>query len=218
MVIASAGWVVAAAAVVGGVGIRTGMPGVHPSVGVVLDFALTSAPLVAAVLVGAAVASRLTWLAATGVVPGRWTDIAIGVGAGLTVRALVELVVPAGGSLSDPAGGGSLAFWIAAAGAVVVSPLVEELFFRGLLQRALGDALAGAGRLVAGVAAILVSTAAFTALHTVALPQGVPVSLLVGTASVSLACGILTRATGRLGSAIVAHATFNLIGVWLLLG
>jgi membrane protease YdiL (CAAX protease family) len=46
---------------------------------------------------------------------------------------------------------------------------------------------------------------------------GVSLGLVIGTFGVGLGCGILTVATGRLGAAIIAHVTFNGVGVLLLM-
>ena len=102
-------------------------------------------------------------------------------------------------------------------GVAIVSPLIEELFFRGLLLRAMLDALSSAGRSVAMVVSLIVSTGAFVLLHALPWGRDIPLGLLVASAGVGLACGILTIVTGRLGAAIVAHVTFNGIGVLLLL-
>ena len=54
-------------------------------------------------------------------------------------------------------------------------------------------------------------------LHALPWEGGVPIGLLVGTLAVGVGCGILTLVTGRLGAAIIAHVTYNAIGVGLLL-
>lgn len=67
--------------------------------------------------------------------------------------------------------------------------------------------------MLAGVVALLVSTAAFAFVHVVA---GGSISVLVGAIAVCAGCGILVLLTGRLWAAIVAHVLFNAIGVALL--
>ena len=77
----------------------------------------------------------------------------------------------------------------------VGAPLVEELFFRGLLQRSLARRF---GPVVAvGGSAVAFGLAHFEALQLAAL-------ILFG-----LVLGLLADRTGRLGPGIVAHATFN---------
>ncbi len=180
----------------------------------IVDLLLLSAPLLGAVLVAARVTGdRLA--AAVGLRGFSWIDLVGGLSVGLIARGLVELVAPSvGGVLLEDALAATI---VALVGAVLVTPLIEELFFRGLLQRALGDALAGAGRWVAGVVAVLVATAIFTGLHALAAGESVPVGLLLGTVVVGLGCGFLTLLTGRLAGALIAHVVFNAIGAALLL-
>lgn len=94
------------------------------------------------------------------------------------------------------------------AGAVLVAPLAEELFFRGYLMRALvrGDFRAVAPRAVPwGVVGL--QAGVFALAHTEVLA-----GFLAG-----LAYGALYRATGRLGPVIAAHALTNaLLGAWVL--
>ena len=82
---------------------------------------------------------------------------------------------------------------------VVMAPVTEEVFFRGLLQGALRDRF-GTGW------AVFISSAAFAITHV----QGVqfPALLLVGVVQ-----GILVVRTGRLGPAIWSHASFNAVTV-----
>ncbi|WP_206759221.1 type II CAAX prenyl endopeptidase Rce1 family protein [Microbacterium ureisolvens] len=191
-----------------------------PALARLTDLVVLSAPLLAAVIIAARV-SRDRFATATGLRGFAWVDAAAGVGVGLIARALVELVAPTaggiGGGLEVESAGVAGGIVVALAGAVLVTPLIEELFFRGLLQRALGDALAGAGRAVAGIVAVVVSALAFVALHVLATGGNVPVGLLVGSLAVGLGCGILTLLTGRLAGAIVAHVVSNAIGVALLI-
>lgn len=151
---------------------------------------------------------------ATGTRSWRWLDVVLGVGTGLALRAVIELMHPTSGSFERVEVTAVVAFVVVA---VVVSPTVEELFFRGLVVRALADALAGAGAVIASTAAILCSTAAFVGLHVAAFGDDVPVSLIIGTSLVGVGCGVLTLLTGRLGAALAAHAVYNLGGVVLLL-
>ena len=182
----------------------------------VVDLVLLSAPLLGAVIVAVRVSGD-RFAAAVGLRGFSWIDLVAGLGVGLVARGLVELVAPSvGGGFLGGATDAMAATIVALAGAVLVTPLIEELFFRGLLQRALGDGLAGAGRLVAGVVAVLVATAIFTGLHVLAAGEFVPVGLLLGTVAVGLGCGFLTLLTGRLAAALIAHVVFNAIGAALL--
>ena len=78
---------------------------------------------------------------------------------------------------------------------VVGAPIAEELFFRGLLLRSLA-------RRFDDVAAIVVSALVFSLSHF--KPAQIPGLFVVGTVF-----AVLTRRTGRLGPAIVAHMAFN---------
>ncbi|WP_243075701.1 CPBP family intramembrane glutamic endopeptidase [Microbacterium sp. SS28] len=178
----------------------------------------TSLPLVVAVFAAGARAGRGGTARATGIRHWRWLDLLIGLAAGLAVRSLIEFASPTTGSLGGPLGApGFATVAVVAVTVVVVSPLVEELFFRGLVLRALAQRLADAGAAVAAVVSILVSTGAFVLLHLVTLQGAVPVSVVLSGALVGVVCGILTLATGRLGAALAAHAVSNLVGVVLLL-
>ena len=86
---------------------------------------------------------------------------------------------------------------------VVGAPIVEELFFRGLLIRALQAR-------IGSVAAVVVSGILFGLAHfeTLQLP------VLVGFGVV---LGVVALRTGRLGPGICAHAAFNAIAVYSIL-
>ena len=81
----------------------------------------------------------------------------------------------------------------------VGAPIVEEIVYRGLLQRSL------AAR-VGGPSAILIVSALFALIHLrwVELP---------GLFVAGLLFGLCLHRTGRLGTAILAHAAFNLTGL-----
>ena len=85
---------------------------------------------------------------------------------------------------------------------VVGAPLVEELFFRGLLQRALGRRFGPAW-------AVAVSSLVFGLTHYQ------PVQLL-GLVVFGVVLGMMAHRTGRLGLGIVTHAAFNATTVILL--
>jgi uncharacterized protein len=81
----------------------------------------------------------------------------------------------------------------------VGAPIVEELFFRGLLQRSLA-------RRFGPAAAIAASSVVFGLAHFE--PLQLPALILFG-----VVLGGLAQWTGRLGPGIVAHATFNAVTV-----
>lgn len=86
---------------------------------------------------------------------------------------------------------------------VVAAPLVEELFYRGFLLRALE-------RRVGATPALWASSFIFAAVHGQLLQ--LPALLLFG-----LLAGWLTQRSGRLGPAWAAHVGFNLVTVVILL-
>jgi membrane protease YdiL (CAAX protease family) len=90
---------------------------------------------------------------------------------------------------------------------VVGVPIVEELFFRGLLLRALRNR-------VGDVGAIALSSAVFGLAHAdPSLPGFTVLSLVVALGLVGAVFATLALRTGRLGPGIFAHAAFNLITV-----
>lgn len=102
-------------------------------------------------------------------------------------------------------GGLVLAF---AVGACVGAPLVEELFFRGLIQ----TRLVARWGMVRGIA---VTSVAFGAAHLIGW-RG-PVSLLSAAAIAAggAVLGYVRHRTGRVGTSTVAHALFNLVAIVL---
>lgn len=111
-------------------------------------------------------------------------------------------------ALGDPAralneqAGSTLAFVVLTVVVVVGAPIAEELFFRGMLQRALR-------RRMAPAPAIVVTALAFGLSHfeTVQLPA------LVG---LGLVLGWMAHRTGTLAPAILAHSAFNAVTMAML--
>jgi membrane protease YdiL (CAAX protease family) len=99
---------------------------------------------------------------------------------------------------------------------VLVSPVVEELFFRGLVLRAVARSAIdnGAVRRWAFGIAVSVSAVTFALIHLI--NAGSPTAALViglSTLLFGLGAGALAAVTGRLGGAIVAHVVFNALVV-----
>ncbi len=90
--------------------------------------------------------------------------------------------------------------------ALVGAPLVEELFFRGLLLRAL------AGRLPTGLA-VVAQGLLFCLAHTAPALGLANLSVLAGTAVFGIMAGATAVWLRRLGATMVAHALFNLVAV-----
>lgn len=99
--------------------------------------------------------------------------------------------------------------WLAAC---VVAPIVEELFFRRILQGWLERRLTpGLGAAQAGGVAIASAAVLFAAAH---LGQGLAWVPLVG---LGIVLGVLARQTGSIVPGILAHALFNAVSVVLVL-
>ena len=91
---------------------------------------------------------------------------------------------------------------------MIGAPIVEELFFRGLLQRAL-HRLAGA--------AVIVQALVFGLVH-VTPGEGLGnVGIVLGLATFGSVLGLAVQRWGRLGPAIIGHGLFNAAAVLPLL-
>lgn len=94
------------------------------------------------------------------------------------------------------------------AGAALVVPLMEELFWRSFLMRWVQHP--GFERVdpqTVGIKAVVVSTFVFTLAHT----------LWLAAVVAGLAYALLYRHTGKLWTAVIAHAVTNgLLGVWVI--
>ncbi|MHB8243872.1 MAG: CPBP family intramembrane glutamic endopeptidase [Acidimicrobiales bacterium] len=82
------------------------------------------------------------------------------------------------------------------------SPIVEELFFRGLVLRALLWRFRSIGSPLAPALSIVATGLFFGLVHFEALQ-------FLGLAGFGVALGVLAYRTGRLGPSIVAHMAFN---------
>ena len=90
---------------------------------------------------------------------------------------------------------------------VVGAPVVEELFFRGLLQRSLA-------RRLGPVPAVVGAAVVFGLVHAQPNMSGASeLALITALGSFGAVLGVLAQRTGRLGPGLAAHATFNLITV-----
>lgn len=102
----------------------------------------------------------------------------------------------------------------AIAGAVVTPPL-EELFFRAVVLVSLFVVLRrGVGAVAAGVASVALSTALFVAAHELVAPRDV--SELVAVALLGVVAGAFVLGTGRIWPAVTVHVVFNASGFALL--
>jgi membrane protease YdiL (CAAX protease family) len=137
----------------------------------------------------------------------RWFDLPLGLGVGVVTQFVVggiwkpiadalgiEGVGDAAQDLSDKATDpvGVVLFLLIV---VVGAPIIEELFFRGLVLRSIENRWGS-------VAAVLLSGAFFGLIH-FQLADTPPLM------AVGIVLGVLTVKTGRLGPAIWAHVFFN---------
>lgn len=153
-----------------------------------------------------------------------WLDILYGFALGFVLRTMATLIeIAFYGRLS----GGAITFgpinydlwWIllAIVAPVLLAPLVEELYFRGLLQRAaertFGRSFPPSSR-VPLIIAVTVSSVFFAAVHMLQTDGGAQTAAVgLSTLLLGTALGTLAAITGRLGGAIIAHAVFNGLGV-----
>jgi hypothetical protein len=137
-----------------------------------------------------------------------WRGLTGGLLARLIPLLLLIVIVLAGSGFDAPNGASprvlgvvpsGIAGWIVVVGlAVVGAPIVEELFFRGLIQGAFS-------RRVGPIPAIFVTAMIFSVAHI--LSEGLLAPLVLFPAAVIL--GYLRHKTGRLAAGMVAHAVFN---------
>jgi membrane protease YdiL (CAAX protease family) len=145
-------------------------------------------------------------------------DVFIGVGAALLARAAVGIVeialtgrmIGLGVTFGETAYDGWWLFGTILA-PVCIAPFVEELFFRGVLQRAVFRT--GSARLsprTAFIVSIIISATLFALLH---LTQAANLTgaLVLGLSSLifGMTAALIAGLTGRIGGAIVAHVVFN---------
>jgi membrane protease YdiL (CAAX protease family) len=150
---------------------------------------------------------------------GRWSDVGVGLAVALAMHLLVLpgialLLRPVLGEpdvsgtaqelLDQAKGPATIGLFLSVA---VGAPLVEELFFRGLLLRSLQ-------RWVHNGLAIFFSAVVFGVAHGSTLPVEAVVLVMISLTVFGAVLAMLAIRTGRLGPSIVAHSAFNL---WTLL-
>jgi membrane protease YdiL (CAAX protease family) len=148
----------------------------------------------------------------------RWSDIALGVAVALAAQLVI---LPAVGLLLRPLLGNPKvsqpvqdlidkahgpAYFALVFSVALGAPVVEELFFRGLLlgalRRRLNDGLA-----------VALSAVTFGLAHGSSLPADAVILVMVSLTVFGAMLAALAIRTGRLGPGIVAHAAFNLFTV-----
>jgi uncharacterized protein len=148
----------------------------------------------------------------------RWSDVGLGVAVALVVQLLVlpaigfllqpllgepEVSEPVRDMIEDSRGPAYVGLLLSVA---VGAPIVEELFFRGLLLRSLQRRF--------GVAlAIALSGVAFGLAHGSTLAVNAVILVMISLTVFGAVLAGLAIRTGRLGAGIVAHAAFNLFTI-----
>jgi membrane protease YdiL (CAAX protease family) len=149
-----------------------------------------------------------------------WPDLPLGIAAGvasqfLLVPALEALLVPfvphVFSRLSQPAqretsGVHGFGVVVLVVLLCVATPIVEELFFRGLLLRGFAGKTAALGPRWCAVVSIGLSALCFGLAHFEALQ-------LISLVGFGVVLASLAWRTGRLGPGMVAHAAFNAVTV-----
>ncbi|WP_229229792.1 CPBP family intramembrane glutamic endopeptidase [Sinomonas cyclohexanicum] len=218
------GWAAAglAAALLAGRGAEPVLPYiVDPALRASAGYAVVWLPLIAG-LVAAFWGQKMRRTATDLGLAIRPQDVLWGVGIGCLGRGAEHVCRLA---LAGPAGGvptmGTMAVAWGVLAPTLVAPLLEETYFRGLIQRGIataGPPIMAMGRRGAMVLAVLLSSVVFAATHVVMLAAQPHMAAVAGLATLAfgLLAGTLTAATGRLGGAIVGHVAFNGIGVLVL--
>jgi membrane protease YdiL (CAAX protease family) len=148
----------------------------------------------------------------------RWSDL-IGIPIGVAGQILVALMyIPISQHVHDfnqrfdapsqrlTGGSHGTGYVIVAIFTVVGAPFFEELFFRGVLLRALARLFGTVGGWVGPALAIVVTGVLFGLAHAESLQ-------LLGLAVFGIILSAVSYRTGRLGMNMVAHASFNLVAV-----
>ena len=152
----------------------------------------------------------------------RWSDVWLGVVAGAALIGVGQLFTAVasatGADLSDADNAAFLAqlpaVWkvVMVAVTVVGAPLVEELFFRGLMLRgAFKTARRRLGARSSAVVAVAGSSLVFGVMHVPAASAG-GLLLFAVTGTFGVVLAVLAVVTGRLGAGIVAHVCVNAVG------
>ncbi|HUR24114.1 MAG TPA: type II CAAX endopeptidase family protein [Acidimicrobiales bacterium] len=145
----------------------------------------------------------------------KWSDIGLGAVVAIAVQLLVlpGIAYALRPLLGEPEVSGPVqdlldkSQGVAFAGLIlsvaVGAPIVEELFFRGLLLRSLQ-------RRMPDWAAVALSAVAFGIAHGSALPVDAVLLVMISLTVFGAILAVLALRTGRLGPGIMTHAVFNL--------
>jgi membrane protease YdiL (CAAX protease family) len=201
--------------------------GILGGIGVLLDGGDTKGP---GLLIGSFIGQWVVWVGAAVLASRRFgtgslrrdvdwridkSDVLLGLGvavAGLLATILVQQVLSAiskdfvgsNTSFVEDQAGTAIGSVIVGLSTMIGAPIVEELFFRGLLQHSLARFR---------VAAVVVQGLVFGLVH-VTPGEGLGnVGIVAGLATFGMVLGFSVRQTRRLGTSMVAHGIFNAIAV-----
>jgi membrane protease YdiL (CAAX protease family) len=182
----------------------------------ILGYLVVWVPLAVGAIIATARASRRSeerWSSVLGI-RSTVTGVLVGVFVGLMVRSLAVLMellvtgrISGGAAGFDDASADVVGLLAVLAASVIVAPVIEETFFRGVLQPALIER-SGTGRAAAWIG-IAATAAVFAVVHALA---GSSVLGAVVTLAAGVGFGLVARSSG-LVSAIVAHVVFNASGI-----
>ncbi|RWZ46606.1 CPBP family intramembrane metalloprotease [Labedella phragmitis] len=185
----------------------------------VLGYLVVWVPLVAATVAAVIVASRRSgerwWIAMS--LRSTLTGVLLGAFVGLALRS-IALVVEilgtgriAGGSVGIGGGPGLAQVVAVVVATAIVAPIIEEVFFRGVLLPAVVER---SGPSAAGPwVGVVVTAALFAGVHALA---GADLLGTVVTFVAGIGFGFVARSSG-LVAAVVAHVVFNSSGIALVL-
>ncbi|WP_138416457.1 CPBP family intramembrane glutamic endopeptidase [Sinomonas gamaensis] len=153
-------------------------------------------------------------------------DLVWGVGIGFvgrSVDAVLRLAVVGSTGLSQQPTISAIAAPIAQTVAlgiiapVLIAPVLEEVYFRGLIQRSAAALLEPLGPVTKWTAAVILTSLAFALVHALLLIAQPEEAMLAGVSTFvfALLAGTMAAATNRLGGAVVGHVVFNGLGVLL---
>lgn len=149
----------------------------------------------------------------------RLVDLAYGIVFGLVVRGTQGVLAGLEGAVAWPStfttgDGLPSSFLTDAVGDVIVAPLCEEIFFRGVVLLCIFAVVKRwSGPLAAGVAAVALSTALFVVTHQIL--GALDAVDLAALALLGVVTGVFVVSTGRIWPAVAVHIVFNASGIAL---
>lgn len=219
----------------GGLGFGGGLAG-SPSLRMLVTDLAVWVPLGIAIGVGTSALSRPAPVPATGSSTPHWftrtlrirfsaTDIFWGIAIAFVCRAADAFLsigffgtTGFGGQASVDGGPPVGELVLLVVGTCLITPVIEELFFRGLLLQWLLRRASAAGEGRGGViASVLISAVVFGIMHVLVAQTTIlgDVVEILSTFLLGLLVAAVVARTGRLGTALVAHVLFNALAVAL---